>query len=334
MRCPSCRQGEVVVDAMTSASFSLNPFGQLTARSIMTRGAPPVGADPVGLAGRCLHCDRRYDMERTEQTKTLRVKLPKVFVCVVCWHGASPETDAEVVELMLHHGIRQCTCCGDTTGFVTGRGKAQASLLPIARTNAVKRALESDASHILLIDQDTTGFTGEAVLRMAFHDLPIVSAYVCRRSPPYDPVHRYLSPDGTPQAPCPTPHELWKMETGLVEECWGVGMAFTLVKREVFEKIGEPYFRFIPADYEAKNPASGWFHGEDHSLCVLAREKGFKSYVDCGVHLGHVRSTETSVDDWYLANDLAPASPEDMRRLRETFGDPKNIRIQETERKR
>jgi hypothetical protein len=164
-------------------------------------------------------------------------------------------------------------------------------------------AIEADCTHVLFCDQDTAEFDAGAILRMASHDLPIVSAYICRRSAPYDPVHRYMSTEengvkaGLPQSPTPSEDELNKISEGRVCECYGVGMAFTLVKREVLEAIGPPYFRFRQADPTSKDP-SGWLHGEDISFCMDARDRGFRSYVDCGVHLAHLHEQPIGVKDW------------------------------------
>jgi hypothetical protein len=305
--------------------YSLNDRGQFTQASHLATYNPHTpdakSIDVSQVVARCTSCKKTFPVEKTPKTGTIRLKQPKIFVACVTWHGMSPDTEAEVLELFYHHGRRECTCCAEESGFLIGRGKAQASLLPIARTNAIKTALRTDCTHVLLIDQDTVGFNGDAILRMASHDLPIVSAYICRRSPPFDPVHRYATADPKVfQEPCATPHEAWKLEAGLVQQCWGVGMAFTLIKREVLEAVGDPYFRFIPADYAESNPHSGWFHGEDHSFCVLAKEKGFNSYVDCGVHLGHVRSEPTSVDDWWSNIGVPPLSAEAVVSLISTHG--------------
>jgi len=283
--------------AQTQALYTLNTVGQLRGSKVEMASVDPKLPDFEKIAKAiCSNCKKEFPVEKTPHTGIIRIKKPKVFLALVVWAGASPDTDAQVLDLFYNHGRRQCECCGDESGFMIGRGRAQASLLPIARTNAAKMALQTDCTHVLFVDQDTSEFDGEAILRMAGHNLPIVSAYICRRAAPYDPVHRYISDTGLPQTPQPTHDELRKLNEGDVQECYGVGMAFTLVRRDVLEALGNPYFRFNPADLN--NPDSGWFHGEDMSFCQNARAKGFKSYVDCGVHLAHLHEKPIGVDDW------------------------------------
>ena len=303
-KCPACRDGTLVIKAKTDAAYTLNQLGQLRGKNIEMISVNPAlpGFETISHAS-CLACKKQFPVEKTS-TGIIRIKHPKVFIAEVVWASTCATTDTQLLDLFFHHGRRQCECCGEESGFVIGRGRAQSSLLPVARTNAAKMALTTDCTHVLFIDQDTTEFDHLAILRMASHDLPIVSAYVCRRAEPFDPVHRYMStgenntPVGYPQTPMISDDELDKLKEGRVQEVYAAGMAFTMIKREVLEAIGPPYFRFLPAEALKEDPSSGWFHGEDVSLCVLARQKGFKSYVDCGIHLGHEHGKAIGVKDW------------------------------------
>ena len=63
------------------------------------------------------------------------------------------------------------------------------------------------------------------------------------------------------------------------------GFAFVLVKRGVFEKVKYPWFRpvyFYNKELEMDKPVS-----EDIGFCMLAKEAGYKIYVDPDVVLGH-----------------------------------------------
>lgn len=308
--CPVCKLGRIAIIQKTL--YDLNSLGQVSKKGVplITTNFDPTSRDndPANLTAQCLSCKRNFPMEKTPYTGTIRIKKPKVFIAQVVWYAANPATETQILESVMHEGIRTCECCGDASGFIIGRGRSQSSLLPVARTTAAKMALKTDAEFVLFIDQDTVEFDAAAIYRMAALNLPIVSAYVCRRSPPYDPVHRYLSEEGHPQTPCITEDELSKLETGKIQECWGVGMAFTMVRRDVLEAIGEPYFRFLPANYSDNDKTSGWFHGEDHSFCLLAKEKGFSNYVDCGIHLGHMHEKALGVDDWIEFSSQADAA--------------------------
>ena len=67
-----------------------------------------------------------------------------------------------------------------------------------------------------------------------------------------------------------------------VESC---GLAFCMVKKGVFEKIGFPWFRPVYAYNE--NMKEDTMLSEDLGFCVLAKEKGFKIYADPDIIVGH-----------------------------------------------
>ncbi len=62
------------------------------------------------------------------------------------------------------------------------------------------------------------------------------------------------------------------------------GMGCMIVKQGVFEKIGYPWF--LPQEFITENGNKD-FMGDDVSFCLLAEKKGFKTYVDIGVQIGH-----------------------------------------------
>lgn len=327
-KCPVCRAGSLLLES--KQRMDLDQFGRLHKTPLVVASSLPEDRDAVNpdhLSIHCTKCKKAFPVEKTKHG-IIRIKQPKIFIALVVWNAASATTESQILEAMMHHGRRTCECCGEESGFIVGRGRTGACLLPVARTNAVKMFLKTDATHILFIDQDTVEFDAQCMLRMAAHDLPIVSAYICRRSPPFDPVHRYMGDGCIPTVPQPDEAETIRLEEGGVEECWGVGMAFTLIKREVLEAVGDPYFRFVPAGYHTKDPNSGWFNGEDFSFCEIAREKGYSNFVDCGIHLGHMREEPTSVVDWFKwyedkqSLDVAEQAAEEENLIK----DPDNVR--------
>jgi len=70
-------------------------------------------------------------------------------------------------------------------------------------------------------------------------------------------------------------------------EIQGVGMASTLIKREVFEKTPKPWFFPEPN------------LGEDLAFCIRAKEQGFKIYCDTNLICGHC-TTEIITEAHYL----------------------------------
>lgn len=63
------------------------------------------------------------------------------------------------------------------------------------------------------------------------------------------------------------------------------GLAFTLVKRGVFESLEFPWFEPVP--YSEYIPGKVGFMGEDMSICHRLRKKGFRIYIDPQVKVGH-----------------------------------------------
>ena len=63
------------------------------------------------------------------------------------------------------------------------------------------------------------------------------------------------------------------------------GFGCVLVKRHVFESVGQPAFEYHVA-LDHKNTVS-----EDWDFCAKARSKGFEVWADTGVVCGHIGST-------------------------------------------
>ena len=65
------------------------------------------------------------------------------------------------------------------------------------------------------------------------------------------------------------------------------GMGFMLVRRGVFESIDYPWFQ--PMRLQGSSGFIG-FTGEDASFCLRAKEKGFDTYIDPTLVIGHEKS--------------------------------------------
>jgi hypothetical protein len=106
-------------------------------------------------------------------------------------------------------------------------------------------------------------------------------------------------------------HPVWKQKTsdGIFAACTGVfekgvqqidglGMGFTLIRRDVLEKMGKVYkddrWRWFGHDYTVfRGKPAAW--GEDLSFCERARAIGFNTYGHAGVRVGHLK--EILLDD-------------------------------------
>lgn len=76
-------------------------------------------------------------------------------------------------------------------------------------------------------------------------------------------------------------------KTKLIEADF-TGMGFMLVRYGVFESLSYPWFLPIQYSY-LKNTIVG-FTSEDASFCKRARDKGFKTYIDPALIIGHEKS--------------------------------------------
>lgn len=132
-------------------------------------------------------------------------------------------------------------------------------------------------SAIFMTDPDTV-LPQKAVETLAKHDLPIVTGLYFKRTPPFTPNIYKKSADKT----------IWEPivdypESGLLEvEACGAGCL--LVKREVFQKIGYPYFEYVEG-----------IRSEDMDFCEKAAKAGYKIFCDVTVKCGH--ATETIVNE-------------------------------------
>lgn len=140
------------------------------------------------------------------------------------------------------------------------------SLVYDAREQAAKYFLESDCDYMLFLDSDMVP-PADMLIKLIRHDKSIVSALAFRRVPNYEPcifkndMEFYLD----------YPKDLI--------EVTGVGMACTLIKKEVFEKVPQPWF----------TPTA---IGEDLSFCKRATDAGYKIFCDTNLICGHVGSYE------------------------------------------
>ena len=108
--------------------------------------------------------------------------------------------------------------------------------------------------------------------RLLAHDVDVVVPHCLRRNPPWQPVvNSHKNEDG------------WYVAAELPEdeltEVYTAGSAGMLVRRRVFEALGDPYFTPSP-NAEGLN--------EDMWFCERVHEAGFKVHCDPGALLGHI----------------------------------------------
>ena len=151
------------------------------------------------------------------------------------------------------------------------------SLVYTAREQAAEAFLSGEYDALLFIDSDMV-VPADLLTKLVEADKDIVSALAFRRTPPYEPcIFKKCDLENT---------EFWfDYPKGLIE-IQGVGMACTLIKREVFETVPKPWF------FPHENI------GEDLAFCIRAKQVGFKIFCNTELICGHV-SIETIGEDHY-----------------------------------
>jgi hypothetical protein len=119
---------------------------------------------------------------------------------------------------------------------------------------------------------DDHDFPPDTVLRLLEHDVDVIVPHCLKRYPPWTPVVFSHQNDDDAYVVADLP------ESGLVE-IHAAGSAGMLIRREVLEAIGDPWFTPSP-------DAAGL--NEDLHFCQKAREAGFRIWCDPEIPLGHI----------------------------------------------
>lgn len=161
------------------------------------------------------------------------------------------------------------------------------SLVYDAREQAAEYFLQSDCDSLLFLDSDMVP-PADMLVKLIEHNKPIVSALAFRRVPNYEPCIFKTVEEGNSQI-------YHNYPKGLIEVA-GVGMACTLIKREVFEKVPQPWF--------TPNKL-----GEDLAFCKRATETGIPIFCDTTLICGHVGTYEV-MEAHYENSNRRTSTPE------------------------
>lgn len=137
----------------------------------------------------------------------------------------------------------------------------EGSMLHVMRERLVERAISEKCTHLLFVDSDVV-FEKDAVVRLLGRNKEIVGAPVNRRK--LNAGNNVVNP---------------KKEKGLTT-CEAIGTGFLLIDLSVLKDLKQPWF-FWGMDGT----------GEDYWFCRLAREAGYKIWVDYQVKVGHIGDT-------------------------------------------
>lgn len=149
-----------------------------------------------------------------------------------------------------------------------------------SREQTAMQALKSDCDYLFWIDSDMV-FPVWTLDRLLAHKVDIVAGNYAMRG--------FLNPTPTavtdiqPDGRC---RRVFAAQGDQLVEVEGVGLGMTLITRQVFERMPQPWF---PIQWNA----DGKFHdGEDVGFCANARKAGYRVMIDPLVsrHLGHIGS--------------------------------------------
>lgn len=170
------------------------------------------------------------------------------------------------------------------SGFTIHVVNTKSSIVAVARNNAVKRAQELKADHMLFLDSDMK-FPRQTLIDLIGHAKPVAGATYCRRTSPYMPLGERLAGGRVEQ-------------DGRLIEMRHLPTGCMLIRMDVFDNLPKPYFRF------EVDEAAGSVRGEDYVFCERAIQAGHSVWCDLrlSVDIGHIGQKE-----YRLEADALPA---------------------------
>jgi len=136
------------------------------------------------------------------------------------------------------------------------------TLLSASRSAIVHKAQSENCSHVLFVDSDMI-FPADGLEKFLEADVAIIGANYSTRVAPFRPTARVNG------------NYVQSSSEDTIQKVDVLGLGFTLINRQVFEQIPEPWFSVI------------WggtcYVGEDVFFLNMALNRGYKPYVHHGV---------------------------------------------------
>lgn len=182
-----------------------------------------------------------------------------IVVCVPSNGYWRAETSRCLAMLFAHASLnRYGGCRSQKLSIIT----AESSTISSSRQNLVKKAMQSDCTHIFFVDSDMR-FPPWTLQKLIEADRALVAANCTTRVEPIQPTAFGFDMQRINS----------KGKSGL-QQVQQVGTAIMLIRREVFEKTRPPHFLmdWIPDRLD--------YCGEDIYFTQLAQAAGFKLWID------------------------------------------------------
>ena len=184
--------------------------------------------------------------------------------------------------------------------YVTSIGKVFTAL---AREKLADEAVESGLDYIMMIDDDMITDM-DFFERLYAHNVDIVAGLAFTRSFPHSPVIYEVKKGYDPIARKNyyINYTLYTYPKDTLVECDAVGFGGVLIKTAVLKGMKKPWFM----------TTSG--AGEDIHFCHMAKEQGFKVFMDTSVKMGHIGYAPIITEKEY-------EDARNMEELRRIYGD-------------
>ena len=159
-----------------------------------------------------------------------------------------------------------------------------------ARNNVVEYFLKTKHTHLIWIDGDMI-FDPEAIEILLEHNVPVCSGLVTRRHPPYTPtIYAIIADEKWVATTKIIPFGTYPLDKPFYYPASGIGTAFMLLKRNVLEDMGLPYFASPPTN-------RGTVRGEDYYFCMKLGAMGYKILYDPRIPIYHMGECPFGIED-------------------------------------
>ena len=145
------------------------------------------------------------------------------------------------------------------------------------RNDIVEKALEIEATHLIMLDTDMV-YHPKTITRLLAHNLPIVGGLCFRRYPPFDSIMlKIVEEDGIKGY-----DSIDDWEDGELVEVDATGGGCLMFDMEVFRALSYPWFKF------RTDASTGATIGEDVGFCQDCKAVGYRIFVDTSIPSDHL----------------------------------------------
>ena len=201
-------------------------------------------------------------------------------ICVPYYNVIEEETQQAIYDLLDSEEIN----CAYLSIQGTNIANARNFLINEGKSDLVYQKVNTDFTHFLFLDADVVP-TIETIKKLLSYDLDVVSAAYQSREQSYTFVggifHKNENGDFLDAL------KLKSDSKGLMEVDW-VGGGCLLIKKEVFEKVAFPWFRYPVVELSKNGNTHAKLVFEDVGFCMNLKDHGVKIYMDCDSKVTHL----------------------------------------------